>query len=133
MATVRISLTIKILEDEVDILDLYGDYLCRQGHRVLNKYVNAESILADIDIECPDVYMIDYLLPGNNNGIYVASEILNKFPSSCIMFVSGFELLKDEISKRENFKDKNVDLLIKPVKLGKLEDSLINLVQRNGK
>lgn len=49
------------------------------------------------------------------------------------MFVSGFELLKDEISKRENFKDKNVDLLIKPVKLGKLEDSLINLVQRNGK
>ena len=128
MVATRQTLTIKILEDEEDILNLYGDYLSRQGHRVLNRYLTAETILANIDIDCPDVYIIDYLLRGNKNGIQVASEILMKFPLSYIMFVTGYELLKDKISEKEIFNDKNIDILIKPVSLGKLEDSLFNLV-----
>lgn len=128
MVATKQSLTIKILEDEEDILDLFGDYLSAQGHRVLNKYANVETILLEIDIECPDVYIIDYLLRGNNNGIDVACEILKKFPLSSILFVTGFELLNDEISKNEIFNEKNIDILIKPIRLVKLEDSLLNLV-----
>ena len=60
----------------MDILDLYGDYLSKQGHYVMNTYLNAETILANIDIESPDIYIIDYLLRGNKNGIEVASDIL---------------------------------------------------------
>lgn len=42
-----------ILDDEEDILVLYGDYLNNMGHRVLKTYVNADTILDDIDIEPP--------------------------------------------------------------------------------
>ena len=130
MVAIRKKLTIKILDDEEDILVLYGDYLTKQGHRVLNTYVNGETILEDIDIERPDIYIIDYLLPGNKNGIEVASEILKKFPSSCIMFITGFELLNEEISKYDIFYGKNIDILIKPVRLRLLEDSLLNLLSK---
>lgn len=116
-----------ILDDEEDILTLYNDYLSRKGHRVIKTYVNSETILDDIDIERPDAYIIDYRLPGNRNGIEVASEILKKFPSSCIMFITAFEFLDHEISKHDIFFDKNIEILIKPVKLRQIEDSLLNL------
>jgi DNA-binding NtrC family response regulator len=119
-----------LLDDEEDILKLYSDYLSRMGHRVLKAYVNADTILDDIDIEFPDVYIIDYRLLGNMNGVEVAVEILNKFPSACIIFITAFELLRKEISKRDIFYDKNIDVLIKPVKLSQIQNSLINLVGR---
>ena len=128
MVAKREIYTIMILDDEEDILKLYNDYLSSKGHRIIRTYVNADNILEDIDIECPDLYILDYRLPGNMNGIEVAIEILKKFPSSCIMFITGFELLNDEISKHDIFYDKNIDILIKPVRLGQLEDSLVNLL-----
>jgi two-component system, cell cycle response regulator CpdR len=119
-----------ILEDEEDILALYSDYLSRNGHRVLGTYVNADTILQDIDIEPPDVYIIDYKLPGNMNGIEVAIEILKKFPLACIIFITAFVLLEQEIAKHGIFYDKNLDVLIKPVKLYKIQNSLMNLISR---
>jgi DNA-binding NtrC family response regulator len=128
MVTTKETYTIMLLDDEEDILKLYSDYLSRMGHRVLKAYVNADTILDDIDIEFPDVYIIDYRLLGNMNGVEVAVEILNKFPSACIIFMTAFELLRKEISKRDIFYDKNIDVLIKPVKLSQIQNSLINLV-----
>jgi DNA-binding NtrC family response regulator len=128
MAETRTMLTIMILDDEEDILTLYSDYLSRKGHRIIKTYVNSETILDDIDIERPDAYIIDYRLPGNRNGVEVASEILKKFPSSCIMFITAFEFLDHEISKHNIFYDKNIEILIKPVKLRQIEESLLNLM-----
>ena len=86
-----------ILDDEEDILTLYSDYLSKMGHRILRTYINADNILQDIDIEPPDVYIIDYRLLGNMNGIEVAIEILNKFPSACIIFITAFEFVQKDI------------------------------------
>ena len=130
MVTTKETYTIMILEDEEDILKLYSAYLSRNGHRVLSTYVNADTILQDIDIEPPEVYIIDYRLPGNMNGIEVAIEILKKFPSACIIFITAFELLEQEISKYDIFYEKNIDVLIKPVKLYQIQNSLINLLTR---
>ena len=131
MVTSGKTYTIMILDDEEDILNLYSDYLFSKGHRVIRTYVNADTILEDIDIEPPDVYIIDYRLLGNMNGIEVAIEILNKFPSACIIFITAFELVKEEISKRDIFKDRNIDVLIKPVKLNQIQNSIINLISKN--
>ena len=120
-----------ILDDEEDILVLYGDYLSNIGHRVLKTYVNADTILDDIDIEPPDIYIIDYQLPGKMNGIEVATEILKKIPSARIIFITGLELLGQEISKHNIFTDKNIDLLLKPVKLIEIQNSLLNLAGKN--
>ena len=64
------------------------------------------------------------------NGIEVAVEILKKFPSACIIFITAFELLEQEISKHYIFSDKNIDVLLKPVKLNQIQNSLINLISR---
>jgi len=117
-----------ILEDEEDILKLYSDYLSSKGHKILRTYVNTETILQDIDIENPDVYIMDYKLPGDMNGIEVAIEILKKFPSACIMFITAFVLLGQEISKHDIFHDKNIEVLFKPLRLDKIQNSLLNLV-----
>lgn len=120
-----------ILDDEEDILTLYSDYLSKMGHRILRTYINADNILQDIDIEPPDVYIIDYRLLGNMNGIEVAIEILNKFPSACIIFITAFEFVQKEILKRDIFKHKNIDVLIKPVKLNQIQNSIINLISKS--
>ena len=90
--TTKEGIKIMIIEDEEDILILYNDYLSSKGHQVVNRYLNADSIITDIEKETPDVYLIDYRLPGNKNGIDVAIEILNKYPSSPILFITAFEL-----------------------------------------
>lgn len=119
-----------ILDDEEDILNLYSDYLSSKGHRVLKAYLNADTILDDIDTEFPDFYIIDYRLLGNMNGIEVAIEILKKFPSACIVFITGVDLLDQEIVKHDIFIDKNIDVLLKPVKLGQIQDSLLTLLSK---
>ena len=119
-----------ILDDDEDILKLYSDYLSYKGHRVIHTYVNAETILQDIDIESPDLYIIDYRLLGNMNGIEVAIEILKKFPSALIIFITGYEMLEKELSKHDIFCDKKIDVLIKPIKLNRIQDSLLSLLRK---
>jgi DNA-binding NtrC family response regulator len=130
MVTKTETYTIMILDDEEDILKLYGDFLTSKGHRILRTYVNADTILADIDIEPPDVYLIDYRLLGNMNGVEVAIEILKKFPAACIIFITAFELVRQEILRRDIFFGKNIDVLIKPVKLYHIQNSLIGLINK---
>lgn len=120
-----------ILDDEEDILTLYSDYLSSLGHRILSAYLNADSILQDIDIEPPDIYIIDYRLPNNMNGVEVAIEILKKFPSARIIFITGYEMLENELSKHDIFCDKRIDVLIKPIKLNRIQDSLLSLLANN--
>ncbi|MFN2435234.1 MAG: hypothetical protein ABR515_07650 [Nitrososphaeraceae archaeon] len=74
--------------------------------------------------------MIDYRLPGNKNGIEVAIEILIKFPTAPILFITAYENLQKEISKNPIFYDKNVQVLLKPVKLDKIEDVMVNLMNK---
>ena len=130
MVANRQTYTIMILDDDEDILKLYSDYLSYKGHRVIHTYVNAENILQDIDIECPDAYIVDYRLLGNMNGIEVAIEIFKKFPSANIIFITAVELLEQEIAKHDIFYDKNIDVLLKPVKLDQIQNSLIHLLSR---
>ena len=131
LVTTQNTYTIMILDDEEDILNLYSEYLTNIGHRVIRTYVNADTILEDINIEPPDVYIIDYRLLGNMNGIEVAIEILNNFPSACIIFITAFEFVQKEISKRDIFQGKNIDVLIKPIKLIAIQNAIINLINKS--
>lgn len=119
-----------IIEDEPDILNLYYDYLSRIGHKVINRYLNGETIITDIQKEAPDIYLIDYRLPGNKNGIDVAIEILNKFPEASILFITAHEPLRSEISKYPELRAKNIMVLMKPIKLNRIEESMLYLVNK---
>lgn len=128
MVTIEKSHTVMLVDNEEDNLALYSDYLTKMGHTVLHTYVNGDSILRDIDEEAPDIYILDYLLPGVRNGIDIAIGIFEKLPSSSIIFLTAFELMENEISKHDIFYRKNIDILIKPVKLHDIKNSIFKLV-----
>lgn len=119
-----------IVEDEEDILTLYSDYLSKKGYHVIARYKKANDIKTDLERHSPDIYLIDSKLPGKKTGTEVATEILDIYPSAPILFITADYLQTEEIERNPIFRDKKVDVLIKPVKLSKIEDSILNLANK---
>ena len=123
-------LSIMIIEDEQDILLLYKDYLLSRGHNVVATSTTANEILSDYDRIRPDVAIIDYKLPNDKNGLDAALQILNKYPSAAILIVTAYETVTKEITKMPLLDNKRVEVLIKPLRLALLENSIINIANR---
>ena len=124
------KLKVVIVEDEQDILILLRDYLSGQGHRIVSCYLNANIILKDFEKNKPDVCLIDYVLPGGKNGIDAAIEILNKYPSMPILFITAHESIREELLTYPLLQDKNIQVLVKPVKLLEFEVAVWDLVNK---
>lgn len=122
------GLKIMILEDEEDILILYKDYLSGRGHEVVSTYLTANNVLSEFGEKFPDVCLVDYRLPGKTNGLDAATEILNKFPSMPILFITAYEPLVREIKLNPFLEDKKISVLVKPVMLEEIEKTMTNLV-----
>jgi DNA-binding response OmpR family regulator len=123
-------LSIMIIEDEQDILLLYKDYLLSRGHNVVATSTTANEILLDYDRIRPDVAIIDYKLPSDKNGLDAALQILNKYPSAAILIVTAYETVTKEITKMPLLDNKRVEVLIKPLRLAQLENSIIDIANR---
>jgi len=123
-------LSIMIIEDEQDILLLYKDYLLSRGHNVVATSTTANEILSDYDRIRPDVAIIDYKLPNDKNGLDAALQILNKYPSAAILIVTAYETVTKEITKMPFLDNKRVEVLVKPLRLAQLENSIINIANR---
>lgn len=52
------------------------------------------------------MYLIDHKLPGTQYGLDLAAEILGKYPSAPILFVTANEYLESELSKHRIFDGK---------------------------
>jgi len=119
-----------ILEDEEDILILYKDFLVGKGHEITTTYKTGDEVINEIDNLRSDIYMIDFRLPGNKNGFDIAIEILTRFPSAPILFITAYEHLHKEISENPVFYNKNIEVLVKPVKLDIIESTIFHLVNK---
>jgi DNA-binding NtrC family response regulator len=124
------KLKVLIIEDEQDLLTLFRDYLSFQGHEVVSCYLNANNILTDFEKNKPDICLIDYALPGDKNGIDAAIEIVSKYPSMPILFITGHESKREDLLKHPMLQDKNVEILVKPVKLLELEFAVLDIVNK---
>lgn len=76
------------------------------------------------------MYLINSKLPGKKSGIEVATEILDVYPSAPILFITADYTQTEQIEKNPRLRDKKVDVLLKPVKLEKIEHSILNLVNK---
>ena len=117
-----------IIEDEEDILTLYNDYLSSKGYDVIASYTGANNIKTDIERHSADVYLIDSRLPGKKSGTDVATEILDANPSAPILFITADQSQPQQIEKNPAFHHRNIDILLKPVKLNEIEHSMLNLM-----
>lgn len=88
-----------IVEDEEDILTLYSDYLSKRGYHVIARYTRGNNIKTDLERHSPDIFLINSILPDRKNGIEVATEILNIYPSAQILFITADYRQPEEIEE----------------------------------
>ena len=124
------KLKIMIVQGDEDNLSLYSDYLSRRGYHVIARYTKGDDILTDIEKEPPDVFVLNSRLPGNKSGTEVATEILDVYPSAPILFITADYGQPVEVKKHPKLHDKKVEVLVKPVKLEQIEDTILNLVNK---
>jgi len=123
------KLKIMIIEDEEDILILYRDFLRVIGHEIVCGSQHADNIMSEFDKNLPDVCLMDYRIPGHKSGMDAAMEILTKYPLTPIIFITGYDQLQKEITNNAFFKDKNIRVLLKPVRLSEIEKVILDLWQ----
>lgn len=121
---------VMIIEDEIDILLLYKDYLNNKGFSVQATSTTANEALNDYENFFPNMIILDYNLPGKLSGLEAARQILKKYPSAPIIIVTAYETVKSELSNDEFFTNKNILLLLKPIKLQVLEYTIKSLLNK---
>ena len=121
---------VMIIEDEIDILLLYKDYLNNKGFSVQATSTTANEALNDYENFFPNMIILDYNLPGKLSGLEAARQILKKYPSAPIIIVTAYETVKSELSNDEFFTNKNIILLLKPIKLQVLEYTIKSLLNK---
>lgn len=120
---------VMIIEDEIDILLLYKDYLNNKGFSVQATSTTANEALKDYENFYPNMIILDYNLPGKLSGLEAAKQILTRYPSVPIIIVTAYETVKNEMSNDHFFADKKVVLLLKPIKLHILEYTINTLLE----
>jgi DNA-binding NarL/FixJ family response regulator len=118
---------VMIVEDENDILVLYKDYLKTKGHSIIASSTTADDALMDFEKYRPDLVIIDYKLPGLKNGLQAAREIFAKFPSAKILIITAYENIKEQLNNDEFFRNKKVGIIIKPIRLARLADMILDI------
>jgi DNA-binding NarL/FixJ family response regulator len=118
---------VMIVEDEHDILVLYKDYLKTKGHSIIASSTTADDALMDFEKYRPDLVIIDYKLPGLKNGLQAAREIFAKFPSARILIITAYENIKGQLNNDEFFRNKKVGIIIKPIRLARLADMILDI------
>lgn len=120
---------VMIIEDEIDILLLYKDYLNSKGFSVQATSTTANEALKDYENFYPNMIILDYNLPGKLSGLEAAKQILTRYPNVPIIIVTAYETVKNEMSNDHFFADKKVVLLLKPIKLHILEYTIKTLLE----
>ena len=124
------KLKIMIIQGDDDNLSLYSDYLSKRGYHVIARYTKGNNILSDVEKQPPDVFILNSKLPGNKSGMEVATEILDVYPSAPILFITADYGQPVVVKKHPKLRDKKVEILLKPVKLEQIENTIINLVSK---
>jgi DNA-binding response OmpR family regulator len=118
---------VMIIEDELDILHLYKDFLRSRGFSVIACSIMADEVLIDYERYMPDLVIVDYKLPGKKNGLQAVREILSEHALAPILLITAFESVKKEVSEDEFFRNKRIQILIKPVKVSRLADIILGI------
>ncbi len=125
----NIETKIMIIEDEQDILLLYKDFLKAKGYNVIVTSKTADDSLLDYKNFSPNITIIDYRLPNNKTGLDAAKEILNYNPDAAIIIVTAYDSIQETYNSEEAFKGKKIRLLIKPIKLAVLMETIEDIIK----
>ena len=114
---------ILVVEDELDLLELYHGVLETEGYRVMTA-INGEEGLSVFRLFQPDLVFTDVIMP-KINGMEMVQAIRREKPDTKIVYITGFlgvEGLRNKIS--DELKRFGYRLLSKPFKISHMLDEI---------
>ncbi len=99
-----------ITEDEHIVAEDIKAALLRYGHEVVGIACDGVETINLIEEKCPDVVLLDIMLPGDMNGIECAHYINDRFGIP-VVFLTAYS---DEKTMRQAFETSPFGFLIKP-------------------
>ena len=112
-----------IIDDDLDVVLLFEQFLVIEGHEVVSKAFNGEEaveIFKQMSIK-PNIILMDHRMP-IKNGLEATREILQMNPETKIIFISA-----DHTVKNKAFELGIMDFLEKPIDLDTLITTIENI------
>ena len=113
------DITILLIDDEVDFLEVTAKRLARRGYRVAAAASCGEGIRA-LDETAPDVVVLDVMLP-DRDGLQCLKEIRGKHPATAVILLTGHASMHAGLSSIDYGAS---DYCLKPVDLDELVDRI---------
>ena len=100
-----------IVDDDVDIVNLFEQFLKLEGHEIVAKAFNGEEALELYKTlqNAPDIILMDHRMP-LKNGLEVTKELLTINPNINIVFISA-----DYAIREKAIEAGAIDFLEKPI------------------
>jgi len=83
------KLNILIVEDEILIAEMIGDYLKEFGHNILEIAVSYDEAISQFNLIKPDIILLDIRLYGEKSGIDFANFLIQKGETTPIVYLSS--------------------------------------------
>ena len=123
-AAQEILADIAILDDDFDFRNYLEDFLKDEGMYSVRTFAEPSELLAACEERPPDIVLLDMKM-GDVTGDRVLEQLLSRWPSLCVIVVTGYPSLED---MRATFKLKVFDYIAKPFSLAQLRQVLKHAV-----
>jgi DNA-binding NtrC family response regulator len=115
---------IAVLDDDADFRNYLEDFLKDEGIYTARAFARPADLFAGCEERVPDIVLLDMKM-GDVTGDRVLEQLLNRWPSLCVIVITGYPSLED---MRATFKLKVFDYIAKPFSLAQLRQVLHNAV-----
>lgn len=79
-----------VVEDELELRDLYTIMLTTLGYQVASASDGPEAVATIVGGKCPAILLTDIIMPGGTNGYELARQCLKLDPGLAVLFMSGY-------------------------------------------
>lgn len=119
---------VAVLDDDLDFRNYMEDFLKDEGIYAVRTFAHPEDLFESSEQNVPDIVLLDMKM-GEFRGDRVLEQLLVRWPSLCVIVVTGYPSLED---MRATFKLKVFDYLAKPFSLAQLRQVLNNAIEKFG-
>jgi DNA-binding NtrC family response regulator len=124
-AQAPIAADIAILDDDLDFRNYLEDVLNDEKLYQTRTFATPAELFAACEERVPDIVLLDMKM-GDVTGDKVVEQLLARWPSMCVIIITGYPSLED---MRATFKLKVFDYVAKPFTLAQLRQVLKNAVE----
>lgn len=115
---------IAVLDDDLDFRTYVEDLLRDEGIYDVRTFASPDELFSSAETRVPDIILLDMKM-GPASGDKVVEQLLVRWPTLCIIIVTGYPSLED---MRATFKLRVFDYIAKPFSISQLRQTLHNAI-----